>query len=84
MTASRFRSRHRLSRNTAGVLFAWLLITAMAPAAEPQPTGGPLTEAEREYVQRPEYERRPGWDSWVFHHRSAHQPEDHQPDEKGS
>jgi platelet-activating factor acetylhydrolase IB subunit beta/gamma len=28
--------------------------------ADPQPTGWPLTAAEREYLRKPEYERRPG------------------------
>ncbi|MEY3547774.1 MAG: hypothetical protein RLZZ552_141, partial [Verrucomicrobiota bacterium] len=28
--------------------------------ADPQPTGWPLTEAEKAFIARPEYERRPG------------------------
>lgn len=30
------------------------------PPSDPQPSGWPLTEEERKYVLRPEYERRPG------------------------
>ena len=30
------------------------------PPADPQPTGWPLTDAEREFLRKPEHERRPG------------------------
>lgn len=42
------------------------------PSAEPQKTGWPLTEQERAYVLRPEYERRPG--SEVMKHLPAMWP----------
>lgn len=57
-----------LSQSIARLLPAWLLISAVAPAAEPQPIGWPLIEEERAYVLRPEHERRPGSDTKV------HQP----------
>jgi platelet-activating factor acetylhydrolase IB subunit beta/gamma len=47
-------------------LIATLAILGLIPlpgrADEPQKTGWPLTEAERAYVLKPEYERRPGAD----------------------
>ena len=49
---------------------AALLLCAALPAleyahkpADPQPTGWPLTEAEKAFIAKPEYERRPGRES---------------------
>ncbi len=49
---------------------AWAAVVLVTcTAAEPQPSGWPLTEEERAYVLRPEHERRPGREA------NQHRPE---------
>ena len=49
---------------------AWAAVVLVTcAAAEPQPSGWPLTEEERSYVLRPEHERRPGREA------NQHRPE---------
>jgi len=57
-----------LNRRIAQLFPALLVASALVPAAEPQPAGWPLTEAETHFVLRPEHERRPGADE------KKHQP----------
>ncbi len=63
MPASRCLHIPWLNQRNAQLFSALFLSWALVPAAEPQPAGWPLTEAEGEYILQPEHARRPGADT---------------------